>query len=231
MRKKYRSPAQRNTLRPQLLAWRSRVHKAAGFGNIVQVEVFLPDTVINSLVKVAPKASESIVHEALLCLDLEKEWLKEVFGIIHAFDHGGWEALHTATTTASTLSYISQQSHLRMESQATASSSQETEYRSGTRSSSPSSSSQMSDLYLDDIEPPSAPITVSTDLAATLSATAVIPGPCTSQKRTLDKKQPIPSTYARKRPKSEANKASVQPDGDNGSQGMMTRLRTMRQLD
>ena len=81
------------------------MHQAAGLCNLIQDEVFLPDKVIDSLIKIAPRVTEGTIHEALACLKLKGQWVIEVSTIICDFDHGGWEALHLAMTTASTLTY------------------------------------------------------------------------------------------------------------------------------
>jgi hypothetical protein len=154
---------------------------------------------------------------------LKEGWITEVSTIIHDFDHGGWEALHLATTTVSTLAYISQQSQRRMESQgkASLSESQETEHleeaaRSQSRSASPN---QMLDLFLEDSELPTEPVKVSAEPAKSTS----------SRKRTHNSTHEAPSMHMPKRPKSKtAGIAMPAQSGKIGrSTGMSTRSKAL----
>jgi hypothetical protein len=85
-----------------------------------------------------------------MCLKLTPEWEAEIVAIIYAFDNGGWEALQTAKTTASTLLHINQQSQLRTEEPHA--SSQLMEEPHAPLSPPSPVPSEISDLYLCDTE-------------------------------------------------------------------------------
>lgn len=75
--------------------------------------MFLPNKVIESVIRLAPGTDKDTICNTLMCLKFTVEWMAEIVAIINDSDKRGWEAFQTAKTTASTLLYISQQSQLR----------------------------------------------------------------------------------------------------------------------
>ncbi|KAF9518370.1 hypothetical protein BS47DRAFT_1420393 [Hydnum rufescens UP504] len=85
--------AQRLPLQHIIEEWHLATHTEEKFGNILPVEVFIPDALIQSVAKLKFPISVDAIIPTLEQLSLPPNYIRSIFDLVHDFDNGGWQSI------------------------------------------------------------------------------------------------------------------------------------------